>query len=184
MKVYTKTGDSGTTLLIGGERVSKADSRVEAYGAVDELMAFTALLADKLRESNDSGVTLYVEELNDIISNMMSISALFAKGNGTVNLKPLNGESISILESSIDRMQSEVAAVTKFTIPGGHSAVSMCHVCRTICRRAERRALSANIEHGVDAASIIYINRLSDYFYLLGRRLTEYYRVDEILWVP
>lgn len=184
MKVYTKTGDKGTTLLIGGERVSKTDSRVEAYGTVDELMAFVALLADRLREREDAGVTLYVDELNSITSNMMTISALFAKGSGGVELEPFNSESILVLERSIDRMQSEIADVRKFTIPGGNSIVSMCHVCRTICRRAERSALRANIEHGVDETSIAYLNRLSDYFYLLGRRLTEYYNVKEILWEP
>lgn len=184
MKVYTKTGDKGTTLLIGGERVSKTDSRVEAYGTVDELMAFVALLADKLRECEDFKLILYIDELNSIISNLMTISALFAKGSGVVKVEALNSESISVLERSIDRMQSEIENVTKFTIPGGDSRVSMCHVCRTICRRAERTALRANIEYGVDEVSIAYLNRLSDYFYLLGRRLTEYYNVKEVLWEP
>ena len=155
MKVYTKTGDKGMTSLIGGERVFKTDERVEAYGTVDELAAFTALLADNMR--GDAALASSVGDLNRILSRLMSVEALLA----TV-LKPID----------------------KFTIPGGNAVVSMCHVCRTVCRRAERAALRADARYGVDSTALVWLNRLSDYFYLLGRTLTAHYAVDEVLWIP
>ena len=148
MKIYTKTGDQGTTSLVGGERVFKTDERVEAYGSVDELTAFVALLTDHLR--------------------------------GDVGLEPRVWE----LAEAIDRMQASVKPITKFTIPGGHRVVSLCHVCRTVCRRAERAALRADAKYGVAPEVLMYLNRLSDYFYLLGRTLTEYFSVEETLWIP
>ena len=144
MKVYTKTGDKGMTSLIGGERVFKTDERVEAYGTVDELAAFTALLADNMR--GDAALASSVGDLNRILSRLMSVEAL--------------------------------------TIPGGNAVVSMCHVCRTVCRRAERAALRADARYGVDSTALVWLNRLSDYFYLLGRTLTAHYAVDEVLWIP
>ena len=145
MKVYTKTGDKGTTSLIGGERVFKTDERVEAYGSVDELAAFTALLADNLRA--DPAVVTW-------------------------------------LEGRIDAMQEALQPIDKFTIPGGHTAVSLCHVCRTVCRRSERAALRADAKYGVEPSVLVWLNRLSDYFYLLGRTLTAHYEVKEVLWIP
>ena len=139
MKIYTKTGDGGTTSLIGGERVSKCDLRVEAYGSVDELMAFVALLTDELVD--DARTAGMVDELQHISSQLMTVSALFAVGKGGEDkVKPIAEEQIEGLERSIDAMQQELPAITKFTIPGGNRAVSLCHVCRTVCRRAERAA--------------------------------------------
>ena len=162
-KVYTKTGDKGTTSLVGGERVSKIDERVEAYGTVDELGSFTAYLSDHLRSD---------EEL--------------AVGHGGEGKLPdISPEAIGYLEERIDAMQSRVRPITKFTIPGGHPTVSLCHVCRTVCRRAERASLRAAALHPtISANTLAYLNRLSDYFYLLGRALTEYYKVEETLWRP
>ena len=156
MKVYTKGGDKGSTSLIGGERVSKCDVRVEAYGTVDELTAFTALLADKLAGC-------------DALAG--SVAALPA-------------EAAQYLEQAIDAMQECLPAITKFTIPGGDERISMCHVCRTVCRRAERAALRAAAQHKVDADVLIYLNRLSDYFYVLGRAVTVAVGAEEILWIP
>ncbi|MEG1611819.1 MAG: cob(I)yrinic acid a,c-diamide adenosyltransferase [Alistipes sp.] len=183
MKIYTKTGDKGTTSLVGGERVVKTDERVEAYGTVDELTAFTALLTDHLR--GDNTLTEQVEALNRILSQLMSVAALLATGaGGNVKTTPICVETIAWLEARIDAMQATLPPITKFTIPGGHPTLSECHVCRTICRRAERAALRADQTHGVDGSALIYLNRLSDYFYLLGRTLTEHYAVKEILWIP
>ena len=136
MKVYTKTGDKGTTSLIGGERVFKTDERVEAYGSVDELAA------------------------------------------------PLDPAVVTWLEGRIDAMQEALQPIDKFTIPGGHTAVSLCHVCRTVCRRSERAALRADAKYGVEPSVLVWLNRLSDYFYLLGRTLTAHYEVKEVLWIP
>ena len=183
MKVYTKSGDKGTTALVGGERVSKTDLRVEAYGTIDELMAFTALLADEIRKQYDEQLGRYSEELNAILSRLMTVSAILAKGEGGT-VKGLDDGSVESLESSIDVMQAMVPSITKFTIPGGNSLVSMSHVCRTVCRRAERASLRANEQYGVESSALTYLNRLSDYFYLLGRMLTMYFGVEEILWIP
>lgn len=183
MKVYTKTGDKGTTSLIGGERVFKTDERVEAYGSVDELAAFTALLADTMRA--DVGLAARVEELHWILSRLMTVEALLAKGqSGAEKLAPLSAEAITWLEERIDGMQAALPPIDKFTIPGGHTLVSMCHLCRTVCRRAERAALRADQKYGVDETVISWLNRLSDYFYLLGRTLTSHYGVKETLWIP
>ena len=167
MKVYTKTGDQGTTSLVGGERVSKTDLRVEAYGTVDELTAFTALLTDLIR--SEAGVETYVQDLHRIESKLV---------------KGIEPSAIEFLEHRIDAMQAIVPQITKFTIPGGNKAVSMCHVCRTVCRRAERAALRASEIQPVAPETLAYLNRLSDYFYLLGRALTEHLHVKEELWIP
>ncbi|HJC53116.1 MAG TPA: cob(I)yrinic acid a,c-diamide adenosyltransferase [Candidatus Alistipes merdavium] len=183
MKVYTKTGDKGMTSLIGGERVFKCDERVEAYGSVDELSAFVALLADRLRP--DAALASHVEELNRILSRLMTVEALLATGEGGRDkMAPLAPECVAWLEACIDTMQAALPPIDKFTIPGGHEAVSLCHVCRTVCRRAERAALRADRRYGVDATALVWLNRLSDYFYLLGRTLTAHYRVEETLWIP
>lgn len=183
MKVYTKTGDKGMTSLIGGERVFKCDERVEAYGSVDELSAFVALLADRLRP--DAALASHVEELNRILSRLMTVEALLATGEGGRDkMAPLAPECVAWLEACIDTMQAALPPIDKFTIPGGHEAVSLCHVCRTVCRRAERAALRADQRYGVDATALVWLNRLSDYFYVLGRTLTAHYRVEETLWIP
>lgn len=183
MKVYTKTGDNGTTSLIGGERVDKCDLRVEAYGTVDELTAFSALLGDKMCEV--SAPQEHIEELQRIISQLMTVAALLAVDDSSRDkVKPVADAQIAYLEECIDRMQAQITPVTKFTIPGGCSVVSLCHVCRTVCRRAERAVLRADRMYGVDGSALRYLNRLSDYFYVLGRRLTEFFKVEEVLWIP
>lgn len=183
MKIYTKTGDAGTTSLIGGERVKKYDLRVEAYGTVDELTAHIALLSDMLTE--DERTENMTEELYHIESQLMSVAALLAVGKGGEGkIAPIAKERITDLEKAIDRMQTELPEISKFTIPGGHRAVSLCHVCRTVCRRAERAALRAGDITEVDSSATIYLNRLSDYLYSLGRLLTERLKVEEHLWIP
>lgn len=183
MKVYTKTGDKGMTSLIGGERVFKTDERVEAYGSVDELAAFVALLADNLR--GEAALRSYVDDLNRILSRLMTVEALLATGQqGSDKIAPLAPETVAWLEGRIDAMQVALKPIDKFTIPGGNAAVSMCHVCRTVCRRAERAALRADAKWSVDPTALVWLNRLSDYFYLLGRTLTMHYGVEETLWIP
>ena len=171
MKIYTKTGDKGTTSLVGGERVFKTDERVEAYGSVDELAAFTALLCDNMR--SDAALTPYVDDLNRILSRLMTVEALLARGkSGCEKVAPLAPEAVTWLEGRIDALQAAVPPIDKFTIPG------------TVCRRAERAALRADEKYGTDAEALMFLNRLSDYFYALGRMLTAHYEVDETLWIP
>lgn len=183
-RLYTKGGDAGKTSLIGGERVQKYDPRVEAYGTVDELTAFLALLGDKMAEKG--GCSEFVEDIHRFNSVLMSVEALLAVGRGGEDkVKPLSGECISSIEGRIDDLQSRTKPITSFTIPGGCETVSLCHVCRTVCRRAERCAVRAAAESGnVDTSALIFLNRLSDYLYALGRVLTEKFDVEEILWRP
>ena len=183
MKLYTKTGDCGKTTLIGGERVSKCDVRVEAYGTVDELSANVALLSDMLREKE--GTEEYVADLVRVGSHLMTVAALLAVGcGGEGKVAEPSEEIVAALEHRIDELSARVKPITKFTIPGGNRIVSMCHVCRTVCRRAERAALRANEEHCVSCQALIYLNRLSDYLYIVGRALNELFEVEEILWIP
>lgn len=183
MKVYTKAGDKGMTSLVGGERVFKTDERVEAYGSVDELAAFTALLGDHLRA--DAALAPWLDDLNRILSRLMTVEALLACGSsGCEKVAPLAPEAVTWLEGRIDAMQEALPPIDKFTIPGGNAAVSLCHVCRTVCRRAERAALRADHLFEVDAVVLAWLNRLSDYFYLLGRTLTAHFGVEETLWIP
>lgn len=183
MKIYTKTGDRGMTTLIGGERVFKTDERVEAYGTVDELSAFVAMLTDQLR--NEEGAADWVEELERILSQMMTVEALLAVGEeGSDKVQPLSEETVVWLEAAIDRLQSEVPPLTYFTIPGGHPTVSACHICRTVCRRAERMIYRADRKQPQPDEVKGWINRLSDYFYLLGRCLSHFYGVEERRWIP
>lgn len=183
MKIYTKTGDGGTTALIGGERVAKYDLRVEAYGSVDELTSFIALLSDEL--VYDERTEHLVSQLQMVECRLMTVAALLAVGKGGEGkVAPIAEEHIAELEQLIDAFQAELQPITKFTIPGGHRACSLCHVCRTVCRRAERAALRASTEHTVDSGATRYLNRLSDYLYTLGRVLTERLKVTETLWIP
>lgn len=183
MKIYTKTGDRGTTSLVGGERVFKTDERVEAYGTVDELIAFTASLGDRMR--SDEALEAYVTQIDTINSRLMTVSALLATGEGGAGKVPeLPEQAIRFLEERIDAMQAEIDPITRFTIPGGNATVSACHVCRTVCRRAERAALRAAALHPLSPTALAFLNRLSDYFYTLGRRLNKEFGVEEILWIP
>ncbi len=184
MKVYTKGGDEGTTSLIGGARVAKIDSRVEAYGTVDELTAFIALLGDKLCENSEK-CALYVADLNKINSTLMSVEAHLACDEGSVKMLPeISDSAVEYLEQRIDEFLEGLKPIDKFTIPGGDLRVSLCHVCRTVCRRAERRAIAAKYEHPINPKVIVYLNRLSDYLYVLSRELTSEFGIEEILWVP
>lgn len=183
MKIYTKGGDKGRTSLIGGERVAKTDSRVEAYGTVDELSAFTALLADMLME--DERMDDCTELLRRVESHLMTVGSLLAVGEGGEGkVAMLKEASVEELEQWIDRLQEALPPIDKFTIAGGDRRLSMCHVCRTVCRRAERATLRADEQYGVAECAKVYLNRLSDLFYVLGRTITLRAEVEEILWRP
>lgn len=182
MRVYTKTGDRGTTSLIGGERVSKYDMRVEAYGAVDELTAFVALLGDKMRREFGEGCER-ADELCRINSMLMNVEAHLAAGsNLEYPLPEVSDTSIEALERSIDEMQERLPQITKFTIPGGCVLNSLCHVSRCVCRRAERRAIEVGESYTIEPNVVAYLNRLSDYLYLLGRTMSVECGVEEVLW--
>ncbi len=182
MKLYTKGGDKGATSLVGGERVAKDDIRVEAYGTVDELSAFVALLGDKLVDGEGT-FSEYIADIHKINSTLMTIEAhLASDGSITDKLPAVTDEAVQYIESRIDELQSQLPPLDKFTIPGGEERVSLCHVCRTVCRRAERRSITAAREFDITPNAVIYLNRLSDYLYALGRVVSVRLGVEEILW--
>jgi cob(I)alamin adenosyltransferase len=170
MKIYTKTGDGGTTALIGGERVSKADPRVEAYGTVDELAAHLALLADVMRGEGSAFASL-AADFDTIQRDLMTVEALLATGRvSKAKVAPLSPEAVSMLERRIDAMGEGLPPVGGFTLPGGHVIVSMCHVCRTVCRRAERATVRVSEQYDLAPGVAEYLNRLSDWLYVVGRK--------------
>ena len=183
MKLYTKSGDKGRTSLIGGERVCKTDVRVEAYGTADELQAHIAYLADKM--AHEEALKPYVEDCRKICSQLMTVCSLLAIGcDCKFEIPHLTDEDIAWLEGRIDALQEALKPIERFTIPGGCELASLCHVCRTICRRAERRAIEAAENHDVDHALLVLLNRLSDYLYALCRTITERLDAEEVLWRP
>lgn len=185
MQIYTKTGDKGTTSLIGGERVVKSDSRIEAYGTVDELSAFIGLLYDSIMAEDKYKTHFEKEaaELKKILCQLMDIEALFAADSSILKSLPaIEDEDIKTLELSIDRMNQLIPKVFKFTLPCGHPLISTAHICRTVCRRSERVAIKASVEHKLNQNGIIFLNRLSDYLYTLSRYISISLEIEEVLW--
>ena len=180
MKIYTKTGDKGTTALIGGTRVSKADLRIEAYGTVDELNSYIGLVRDQ--EVNHSRLDI----LKEIQDRLFTIGALLATDPDKSKMKTpdLHEEDITLLEQEIDKYTAEVPPLRAFVLPGGHQSVSFCHVARCVCRRAERLAISLQEVAEVDNLIIKYLNRLSDYLFALCRKMTQELNAEEITWKP
>lgn len=180
MKVYTKTGDKGTTSLISGKRVTKYNIRIEAYGSIDELMAFTAVLFDSIDNKNHKAFLL---EIQDRLMTSATILAADCDDCG-FKLPEINESDIEKIEQEIDAMDAELPQLTHFVLPGGHPAVSNCHVARTVCRRCERLALKVNDEEAPCPMVVKYLNRLSDYFFILSRKLAQELKIDEISWIP
>lgn len=180
MKIYTKTGDAGTTSLIGGTRVPKFHIRIEAYGTVDELISFVGLLRDQEISQN------HKKNLISIQDRLMTCAAILATDceNCDVKIPQLHEADIVFLEKAIDEMEKSLQALTSFILPGGHPAVSYCHVARSVCRRAERKTLYLSQEYAVDSMVIKYLNRLSDYFFVLSRKISSELQAEEIPWKP
>ena len=183
MSVYTKTGDGGTTSLVGGTRVSKCDLRLEAYGAIDEAQAHVALLRDSLVKK----VVLADQQdvLLRVLGDMMKASAIVAAEPDVKKVLPeITRDDIAMLEKQIDEIEKLLPRIDKFTLPGGDTLVSLSHVARTIVRRAERRVVA--VEHATELFPevLLYLNRLSDYLYVLGRRISQTINSEDILWIP
>ncbi len=178
MKIYTKTGDQGTTALFGGKRVHKDDIRVEAYGTVDELNAMVGLLYSKLQEPE------LLSELDAIQNELFVIGSHLASDPARPGLKlpAFKNESILDLERSIDLMDEKLNPLKYFILPRGSESISLAHLCRTICRRAERRVVSLGKIESLDSDIMVYLNRLSDYFFTLSRFIAKNDKVDEIPW--
>lgn len=178
-KIYTKQGDKGQTSLLGGSRVSKYHEKIQAYGTLDELNAFIGLLRDQ------PGICEETEQfLFDIQKKIFAAESIVAVDNEQLKeqLPEITQQDTKKLEIAIDTMNEELADLKNFILPGGHLSVSYAHVARTVCRRAERLVLQANDSYAVDHQIIIYLNRLSDYFFVLGRFLAMKNDVPENKW--
>lgn len=187
MKIYTKTGDTGTTALFGGTRVKKYNARIESYGTVDELNSYIGLIKDQeiSKEAKES--------LLKIQNELFTLGAMLAtppdketlkSGKERLNIPKVDDEAILFLENEIDKMDLELPQMTHFILPGGHQAVSFCHVARCVCRRAERLSVELNDQEAINDAILKYLNRLSDYLFVLARMLSKDLSVAEIKWIP
>ena len=187
MKVYTKTGDTGTTALFGGTRVSKHNIRIESYGTVDELNSHIGLVRDQ-----DINL-VYKQVLVEVQDRLFTVGAILATPpeketlkNGQPRLQNLGiiETDIEFLENQIDSMEEALPPMTHFVLPGGHQTVSYCHIARCVCRRAERLAVHLNDIEPTDEMVIKYLNRLSDYLFVLARKLSHDLNADEVQWIP
>lgn len=181
MKIYTKTGDKGSTALIGGKRVPKNHPRIEAYGTVDELMAFVALLRDQAEVDE-----YWKSVLAEVLDRLMSCASILAADcdDCQVRIPSIPDSDIEFLERQMDEMDSQLEPLTSFVLPGGHQVVSLCHVARTICRRAERLSIQLSETTQVPQNLIMYLNRLSDFFFMLSRYSAKNLNILQIPWVP
>ena len=179
MRVYTRTGDDGTTGLIGGTRVKKYDLRLEAYGTVDELNSWIGLIRSQDINSDD------IHDLIEIQNKLFVIGALLATDTSKVESQvqlTCCGEDILFLEKRMDQILDGLPPLTNFLLPGGSNAVSYCHLARTVCRRAERRTYQLSAESQVSVEVLKYLNRLSDYLYVLSRKIAADSGIEEIPW--
>lgn len=187
MKIYTKTGDSGTTALFGGTRVKKHNNRIEAYGTVDELNSYIGLIKDQEISVNIKTALLKIQNELFTLGAMLATppeKETLKSGKERLNIPKINENSIAFLETEIDKMDNDLPQMTHFILPGGHQAVSFCHVARCVCRRAERLTVVLNDEEPLNEAILKYLNRLSDYLFVLARKLSLDLGVDEIKWIP
>ena len=182
MKIYTKTGDGGTTSLIGGTKVSKAHLRIEAYGTVDELNSYIGLCGDLLPGKKSNTI---LQEIQDRLFTIGSALACDPEKETKMKIPDLKEDDVALLENEIDKMNDVLPPMKSFILPGGHPTVSHIHVTRCICRRAERCCVRLQIEKN-EVESIIpkYLNRLSDYLFILARYTGHILNVAEIPWKP
>lgn len=180
MKVYTKKGDGGTTQLIGGTRVSKSSLRIEAYGTVDELNAWIGLIRDQ--EIDPS----YKTQLLEIQDRLFTLGSLLAldPAHSSMKLPQIQASDITFLEKAIDEMDAQLEPMRNFVLPGGHTTVSYTHVARCVCRRAERVIDELHLHEALDSLILAYVNRLSDYLFVLGRKLSLDLNAEEQAWKP
>ena len=187
MKVYTKTGDSGTTALFGGARVPKDHIRIESYGTVDELNSHIGLIRDQEIAQH------YKDILIEVQDRLFTVGAILATPpdkevmkNGELRLQKLGiiESDIELLENEIDAMEDSLPQMTHFVLPGGHTTVSYCHIARCVCRRAERLAVHLSHNEPVADIAIKYLNRLSDYLFVLARKLSHDLNANEVQWIP
>ncbi|PQJ76137.1 cob(I)yrinic acid a,c-diamide adenosyltransferase [Polaribacter gangjinensis] len=187
MKIYTKTGDEGTTGLFGGTRVQKNNLRIESYGTVDELNAYIGMIKDQEIS------TEIKQSLLKIQHDLFTLGAMLAtppeketlkNGTDRLNIPKIDENSILFLENEIDQMEATLPQMTHFILPGGHTTVSFCHIARCVCRRAERLTVALNEQESINQTILMYLNRLSDYLFVLARKLSHDLSIEEIKWIP
>lgn len=178
-KIYTKTGDTGQTSLIGGSRVPKYHDRIEAYGTLDELNSFIGLIRD---QEIDDHLKQILVEIQDRLFTAETMLAVDPEKAPFRKLPEIFEEDVILLENEIDRMNEELPPLANFILPGGHQTVSYCHIARTICRRAERITLRLSQQSHVNQLIIKYLNRLSDYLFVLSRKLAKDLNAVETRW--
>jgi cob(I)alamin adenosyltransferase len=178
-KIYTKGGDRGETSLIGGERVPKDHLRIEAYGTLDELNSFIGMLRDQAEAAAVRSDLIRIQQ------QVFTAESRLAMGSGANagSLPVLPEEEVRFLEAQIDLMNEKLPPLTRFILPGGHSVVSLAHIARTVCRRAERHIISLSRENTVEEVILRYLNRLSDYFFVLARYLAQETNAGESPWI-
>ncbi|WP_420146567.1 cob(I)yrinic acid a,c-diamide adenosyltransferase [Spirosoma sp.] len=181
MKIYTKTGDKGQTALIGGRRVSKADLRIDTYGTVDELNAWIGLLRDQPGAIQQKDLLI---EIQDRLFTIGTELATDPEKEIKRALPAIVPEDVTRLEQTIDAIDTELPPLRAFVLPGGHDSVSYCHLARTVCRRAERLVTALSSQSTVDELVLQYLNRLSDYLFVLGRKMVQDLHIEEIVWKP
>ncbi len=176
-KIYTKTGDTGETALFGGKRLPKSHVRIEAYGTVDELNSWIGVLRDLTDVSETK------ELLKAIQDRLFTLGSNLASDPDKDMLTPdLTENDIQQLERAIDVMNETLPPLKNFILPGGHTTVSFCHVARCVCRRAERQVVALSLHEPVEGLIIQYLNRLSDYLFVLARKLAKDLKVEEVIW--
>ena len=180
MKIYTKKGDTGTTQLIGGTRVAKHHIRIESYGTIDELNSYLGWLRDVVEDKHVADTIKTIQDRLFTIGSHLAADPVKSK----MVLPDLNDADVSLLENEIDAMNDKLPEMKNFVLPGGNSANSLCHVARCVCRRAERICTELNEEEKVEALILQYLNRLSDYLFVLSRKISADTDSEEIAWTP
>lgn len=182
MKIYTKTGDKGMTSLFGGKRVAKHNIRIDSYGTVDELNANLGLVRDQNLDAQSEKCLIHIQ------NTLFTVGAILAsdsnKTSNTSKIPQLKDKDIQFLENEMDRMNADLPEMTHFVLPGGHVSVSYCHVARTVCRRAERLCTALFELEPFDDKVLQYLNRLSDYLFVLARCIAKQNNADEVKWIP
>ena len=187
MKIYTKTGDKGNTSLFGGSRVPKHHLRIEAYGTVDELNSYIGLVRDQKIDKHSIQILLKIQQELFTLGAMLATppeKEMLKNGKERLNIDKTSTKAIALLENEIDHINKTLPPMTHFVLPGGHSTVSYCHIARCVCRRAERTATQLSDESTVNPQILVYLNRLSDYLFVLARKLTIDNKALEIPWIP
>lgn len=179
MKIYTKTGDKGTTSLVGGTRVPKTHIRLEAYGTVDELNSHLGLLVTYLLDEKDKAFLRQVQD------RLFAVGSHLATDREKTELKAasvISPEHVEMVEREIDRLDTLLPPLSAFILPGGSRGAAVCHICRTVCRRAERRILALAEQVEISSELLAYVNRLSDYLFVLSRKMNQDEKKEEIFW--